>query len=50
LENNGQWLLNVKSVNKKDILIPFHEHFVVGFDKGKKVIVMNIPEGLTEIN
>jgi 16S rRNA processing protein RimM len=50
LENNGQWLLNVKSINKKNILIPFHEHFVVSFDRGKKVIVMNIPEGLTEIN
>jgi 16S rRNA processing protein RimM len=50
LENNGQWLIKVISVNKKDILIPFHEHFIVSFDKGKKVIVMNIPEGLTEIN
>jgi 16S rRNA processing protein RimM len=50
LENNGQWLIKVISVNKKDILIPFHEHFIVSFDKGKKVIVMNIPEGLTEIS
>lgn len=50
LENNGQWLIKVISVNKKDILIPFHEHFIVSFDKGEKVIVMNIPEGLTEIN
>jgi 16S rRNA processing protein RimM len=50
LENNGQWLIKVISVNKKDILIPLHEHFIVSFDRGKKVIVMNIPEGLTEIN
>jgi 16S rRNA processing protein RimM len=50
LTNNGQWLINVISINKKDILIPFHEHFIVSIDKRKKVIIMNIPEGLTEIN
>ena len=50
LSNNGQWLINVKSINKKDILIPFHEDFIVRMDKRKKVIFMNIPEGLTDIN
>jgi 16S rRNA processing protein RimM len=50
LSNNGQWLINVKSVNKKDILIPFHEDFIVRMDKRKKVIIMNIPEGLIDIN
>jgi 16S rRNA processing protein RimM len=50
LPNNGQWLVNVISINKKNILIPFHEHFIVSLDKKKKVVVMNIPEGLTEIN
>jgi 16S rRNA processing protein RimM len=50
LPNNGQWLINVKSLNKKDILIPFHEHFIVSVDKRKKIIIMEIPDGLTEIN
>ncbi len=50
LTNNGQWLINVISKSKKDILIPFHEHFIVSIDKRKKIIIMNIPEGLTEIN
>ncbi len=50
LTNNGQWLINVISINKREILIPFHEHFIVSIDKRKKVIKMNIPEGLTEIN
>jgi 16S rRNA processing protein RimM len=50
LTNNGQWLINVISKNRKDILIPFHEHFIVSIDKRKKIIIMNIPEGLTEIN
>jgi 16S rRNA processing protein RimM len=50
LANNGQWLINIISTNKKDILIPFHEDFIVSIDKRGKVIIMNIPEGLTEIN
>jgi 16S rRNA processing protein RimM len=50
IPNHGQWLLNVVSINKKDILIPFHEHFIVSINKRKKIIVMDIPEGLTEIN
>ena len=50
MTNSEQWLINVKSINKKDILIPFHEDFIVRMDKRKKVIFMNIPEGLTDIN
>jgi len=50
ISNNGQWLLNVVSLNKKNILIPFHEHFIISIDKKKKIVVMDIPEGLLEIN
>jgi 16S rRNA processing protein RimM len=50
IPNNGQWLLNVISPDRKNILIPFHEHFIVRIDKRKKLVVMNIPEGLLEIN
>jgi 16S rRNA processing protein RimM len=48
--NNGQWLLLVNSTDEKEILIPFHEHFIVSIDKRKKIVFMDIPEGLTEIN
>jgi 16S rRNA processing protein RimM len=48
--NNGQWLLLVTSTEEKEILIPFHEHFIVSIDKRKKIVFMEIPEGLTEIN
>jgi len=50
ISNNGQWLLNVISADRKNILIPFHEHFIVRIDKRKKIVVMDIPEGLLEIN
>jgi 16S rRNA processing protein RimM len=50
LPNNGQWLINVTSITKKDILIPFHEDLIVRLDKRKKVIIMSIPEGLIGIN
>ena len=50
IANNGQWLLNVITSDRKKILIPFHEHFIVRIDKMEKLVVMNIPDGLLEIN
>jgi 16S rRNA processing protein RimM len=50
IENPGQWLLNIETENGKEILIPFHEHFIIKVDKKKKIILMDLPEGLTEIN
>jgi 16S rRNA processing protein RimM len=50
IRNPGQFLLNIVSPGKKEILIPFHEDFLVSIDKKKKTIIMDIPDGLTEIN
>ncbi|MGD0341023.1 MAG: ribosome maturation factor RimM [Bacteroidales bacterium] len=50
IENPGQILLVMKSIKEKEILIPFHEDLIISFDKGKKLIEMDLPEGLTEIN
>ena len=50
ISNNGQWLLNIVYLNKKNVLIPFHEDFIISIDKRKKIVVMDIPEGLLEIN
>ncbi len=50
IQNPGQLLLVVLSAYNKEILIPFHQHLIVNIDKRKKIIVMDIPEGLTEIN
>jgi 16S rRNA processing protein RimM len=50
IPNNGQWLISVLAVNRKSILIPFHEDFIVRIDKKEKKIFMDIPDGLIEIN
>jgi 16S rRNA processing protein RimM len=50
LSNNGQWLLNISSSDRKSILIPFHEDLIISIDKRKKKVVMDIPEGLLDIN
>ena len=50
IPNSGQWLLSVISEQNREILIPFHDHFILNIDKKKKILTMDIPEGLTEIN
>lgn len=50
IESPGQWLLNIISTEKKEILVPFHEDFIVSINKADKIIIMDLPEGLTEIN
>jgi 16S rRNA processing protein RimM len=49
-ENPGQWLLNVRTKEGKDILIPLHEDLILGIDRRKKIIKMDLPEGLTDVN
>lgn len=49
-ENPGQILLNVDTGDDREILIPFHENLIVKVDKRKKIIRMDLPEGLTELN
>jgi 16S rRNA processing protein RimM len=50
IENPGQWLLSVKSGSRKTILIPLHEDLIIKIDNRKRFLIMEIPEGLTEIN
>ena len=50
IQNPGQWLLTIMAPGNKEILIPLHEDFIVSIDNLKKIVVMDIPDGLTEIN
>jgi 16S rRNA processing protein RimM len=50
IENPGQWLLNISTLEGKELLIPFHEDFIKSVDARKKIIKMDLPEGLMDIN
>jgi 16S rRNA processing protein RimM len=50
ISNNGQWLLNVVASDGKNILIPFHEDLIIKIERRKKIVIMEIPDGLLEIN
>jgi 16S rRNA processing protein RimM len=50
IENPGQILLNIDNGYGREILIPLHEDLIIAVDKKKKIIKMNIPEGLMDLN
>lgn len=50
IPNQAQWLLSINSPENKEILIPLHEDFIVSINKRKRIIEMELPEGLTVIN
>lgn len=50
VENPGQWLLIIVTSSGKELLVPFHDDLILSADKKKKIIVMDLPEGLLEIN
>jgi 16S rRNA processing protein RimM len=50
IQNPGQIMMEVSSPSKKEILIPLHDDLILNVDPDKKIIEMNIPEGLRELN
>lgn len=50
IENPGNILLSVVTPDEKELLIPFHENLIVSVDRRKKLIVMDLPEGLTDLD
>ncbi|MCX6329806.1 MAG: ribosome maturation factor RimM [Bacteroidia bacterium] len=50
IENPGQLLMKVRIKKDKEILIPLHEDFIIKTDNKKKIIKMNLPEGLIDLN
>jgi len=50
IENPGQILLKIQDKEGREILVPFHEDLITGINNKKKIITMDLPEGLLEIN
>ncbi|MDY0097787.1 MAG: ribosome maturation factor RimM [Bacteroidales bacterium] len=50
IENPGQWLLSVITPGGKEILVPYHDDLIISIDSRKKTIVLDLPEGLADIN
>ena len=50
VNNPGQDLLTVISAVRKEILVPFHEDLILRLDSKKKTIIMDLPEGITDLN
>ena len=50
VQNPGNDLLKIVSPENKEILVPFHADFIKGYDKRKKTITVELPEGLIDLN
>ncbi len=50
IENPGQILLIIITREGKKILIPFHRNLIIKTDRRKKIIKMDLPEGLIDLN
>jgi len=48
--NNENILLKLREVDQTEYLVPFHEDLIISADLEKKVIIMDFPEGLADIN
>ena len=49
-DSTSNVILIVASPADNDILIPFAEEFVVQIDKNNKIMVLDIPEGILDLN
>lgn len=50
MENPGQIVLRVISDDDGEILVPLHEDLIVETDHANKILTMDLPEGLTDLN
>ena len=50
ISNPGQILAFVITPDHKEIYIPLHEDLILSSDKKKKILFMDLPEGLIDLN
>ncbi|MGA0211650.1 MAG: ribosome maturation factor RimM [Flavobacteriaceae bacterium] len=49
IESGAQALFQVQTEERKEVLIPIHDDFIVAIHRDLKKIVMQLPEGLLEL-
>ena len=49
-ENKFQQLMKIKTSQNKEILIPFVEEFILEINSKNKIIELDLPAGLLEMN
>jgi 16S rRNA processing protein RimM len=50
ISNPGQLLLEITTEGNEELLVPLHEDLIMKIDKRKRIVFMDIPEGLLDIN
>jgi 16S rRNA processing protein RimM len=50
IENPGHILLGIQSAGDSYFFVPFHEDLIVNIDNRKKIITMDLPDGLRDLN
>lgn len=48
-DNTENWLFEIEIGEGKTVLVPAHEEFIVDIDHEQKRMVMNLPDGLLEL-
>ena len=49
-DSSANVLLTIETSNGEDIMIPFHDDFLVDFDLKKRCMTLALPEGLLDLN
>lgn len=50
IENPGQLLAVVQTKNRDEVFIPLHQDLILEIDQNKKILIMELPEGLVDMN
>lgn len=49
-DSSANVLLTIETLDGGELLVPYHDDFLVDFDLKKRKLVLDLPEGLLEVN
>lgn len=50
IEHPGQNLLRIISLDGREILVPLHADLIISIDPDQKLVIVSLPEGLSNLN